>query len=110
MFLAINPNMQTKIKAVQGKRKLVLDFVDGRNKLSDNAYSCSLDTQFRLRLVDSVSQHYDKILPSDCGPVYIKSDSALYLDKKPQLVLHESGRIILKTEGGIVDGNVAFVR
>ncbi|CAM2951513.1 iron-sulfur cluster biosynthesis family protein [Dellaglioa algida] len=91
MYLKASEDAKKKImKLVGDDSDILLDFDDGVGALS-KAGTCSLDSSFRLLIVNSQndSEAYDEIIESDLGPVRVKGYSKTYMDENMQLLINE---------------------
>ncbi|EOL49361.1 iron-sulfur cluster biosynthesis family protein [Enterococcus caccae] len=112
MFLKISDEAQLKLTPyLESKAVLILDLDDGVGKYSRMGV-CSLDTSFRLLILDQLqdTSDFDLTLDSDIGAVYIKDYSKRYLDEEMTLEVDQRLQVFkLKSPSGVLDGNVPLV-
>ena len=90
---------------IENNAGIILDLDDGVGKYSKMGV-CSLDTGFRLLILDRLQKisDFSLILDSDIGAVYIKDYSKRYLDE--EMILEVDSRLQvfkLKSPSGILD-------
>ncbi|EOI00148.1 hypothetical protein UAW_00162 [Enterococcus haemoperoxidus ATCC BAA-382] len=112
MYLKISDEAQVKLTPyIESKAVIILDLDDGVGKYSKMGV-CSLDTSFRLLLLDQLQDKSDFNLTvdSDIGGIYIKDYSKRYLDEEMTLEVDPRLQVFkLKSPSGILDGNVPIV-
>lgn len=112
MFLKISDEAQVKLTPyIESKAVLILDLDDGVGKYSKMGV-CSLDTSFRLLLLNQLQDKsdFDLTLDSTIGSIYIKDYSKRYLDEEMTLEVDPRLQVFqLKSPSGVLDGNVPIV-
>ena len=112
MFLTISDEAQVKLTPyIESKAVIILDLDDGVGKYSKMGV-CSLDTSFRLLILDQMQDKSDFNLTVDSsiGAIYIKDYSKRYLDVEMSLEVDPRLQVFkLKSPSGILDGNVPIV-
>ncbi|WP_086443920.1 iron-sulfur cluster biosynthesis family protein [Candidatus Enterococcus lemimoniae] len=112
MFLHVSDEAQIKLTPyIERKAVIILDLDDGVGRYSKMGV-CSLDTSFRLLLLDQLQDKSDfnLSLDSDIGSVYIKDYSKRYLDEEMTLEVDPRLQVFkLKSPSGVLDGNVPIV-
>ncbi|OTN89458.1 hypothetical protein A5819_001950 [Enterococcus sp. 7E2_DIV0204] len=112
MFLHVSDEAQIKLTPyIERKAVIILDLDDGVGRYSKMGV-CSLDTSFRLLLLDQLQDKSDfnLSLDSDIGSVYIKDYSKRYLDEEMTLEVDPRLQVFkLKSLSGVLDGNVPIV-
>lgn len=90
---------------------LLLDLDDGVGPFSQLGV-CSLDTSFRILIVqkDSDLKDYSLHLDSTIGPIYIKEYTNNYFNERPIMDLNPRFQnLMLKSATGIIDNNVEII-
>lgn len=112
MFLKVSDEAQVKLTPyINDEAVIILDIDDGVGKYSKMGV-CSLDTSFRLVILEQMQDKSDfqLTLDSDIGAVYIKDYSKRYLDEVMTLEVDPRLQVFkLKSPSGILDGNVPIV-
>lgn len=112
MFLNISDEAQVKLTPyLEENAVIVLDLDDGVGKYSKMGV-CSLDTSFRLLLLDQLQDKTDfgLTIDSGIGAIYIKDYSKRYLDEEMTLEIDPRLQVFkLKSPSGVLDGNVPIV-
>lgn len=112
MFIHISKPLQEKLQSFTKQSAVVLlDLDDGAGKYSKLGV-CSLDTSFRLLIVnkDQDQSDYDLTADSDIGSIKIKGYSEVYLDQELTLEYDDRLALIkLKGPSGVIDGNVPII-
>ncbi|MGX7350836.1 hypothetical protein RU97_GL000451 [Enterococcus canis] len=112
MYLTVTDAAQAKLEPyIEAGAKVVLDLDDGVGAYSKMGV-CSLDTSFRILILDKVqeSKDYALTLDSNVGEVLIKDYSKMYLDEDMTLdVKDRFNTLYLKSPSGVLDGNVPIV-
>lgn len=112
MYLKVSDEAQVKLTPyIENKSVIILDLDDGVGKYSKMGV-CSLDTSFRLLILDQLQDKSDfsLTLDSTIGAIYIKDYSKRYLDEEMTLEVDPRLQIFkLKSPSGILDGNVPIV-
>lgn len=112
MYLHITENAQVKLEPfIEQNVIIILDLDDGVGKYSKMGV-CSIDTSFRLLLLDQFQDREDYRIRLDAttGEIYIKDYSEMYLDE--EMVLDVDPRFdlfSLRGPSGTLDGNVPIV-
>ncbi len=112
MYLKVTDAAKVQIDKYLSEDSLViLDLDDGVGEYSKLGV-CSLDTSFRILLLDKEQSHGDfgTTFDSDIGRIYIKDYSKIYLDE--QMTLDFDPRLFnftLKSGGGTLDAYVPVV-
>ena len=112
MYLKITEQAQERLqKYIDEGATVILDLDDGVGEYSKMGV-CSLDTSFRLLLLDKEQRKndYKLQLDSDIGDVYIKDYSKMYMDEHMTLSLDPRlGVFILESPSGSLDSHVQLV-
>ncbi|WP_086315633.1 hypothetical protein A5821_003133 [Enterococcus sp. 7F3_DIV0205] len=112
MYLKISDAAQVKLTPyIENKSVIILDLDDGVGKYSKMGV-CSLDTSFRILILDQLQEKTDfgLVLDSDIGAIYIKDYSKRYLDEEMTLEVDPRLQVLkLKSPSGTLDGNVPIV-
>ena len=112
MFIQISDKLQEKLRMfIADSATILLDLDDGVGKYSKLGV-CSLDTSFRLLIVNKTQDQsdYDLTVESDVGPIKIKGYSDVYLDQEMKLEYDDRLALIkLKGSSGVIDGNVPII-
>ncbi|MBO0422753.1 iron-sulfur cluster biosynthesis family protein [Enterococcus plantarum] len=112
MYLKISNEAQVKLTPyIESKAVIILDLDDGVGNYSKMGV-CSLDTSFRLLVLDQVQDKSDfgLTVDSDMGAIYIKDYSKRYLDEEMILEVDPRLQVFkLKSPSGVLDGNVPIV-
>ena len=112
MFLKVSDEAQVKLTPyIHDQAVIILDLDDGVGKYSKMGI-CSLDTSFRLLILEQLQDKsdFDLTLDSDIGAVYIKDYSKRYLDEEMTLEVDPRLQVFkLNSPSGILDGNVPIV-
>jgi uncharacterized protein YqkB len=112
MFLNISDQAQVKLLPyIEQKAVIILDLDDGVGKYSKMGV-CSLDTSFRILILDQLQDRSDfnLTLDSSIGEVYVKDYSQRYLDEEMILDVDERLQVLtLKSPSGVLDNNVPIV-
>ncbi|MGX7245626.1 iron-sulfur cluster biosynthesis family protein [Enterococcus quebecensis] len=112
MYLTVSDEAQVKLTPyIESKTVIILDLDDGVGKYSKMG-GCSLDTSFRLLILNQLQDKtdFDLTLDSAIGAIYIKDYSKRYLDE--EMILDVDLRLqVFKLKGtsGTLDGNVPIV-
>lgn len=97
MYLNVTPMAQEKLQSKIGNAnvKILLDFDDGVGAFS-RVGVCSLDSVFRILLVDpDVDSHdYDEKLETNMGPFLYKGYSKIYMDEQMTLELNDKTQML----------------
>lgn len=112
MYLKITDQAQEKLLAyIEEGAVIILDLDDGVGEYSKVGY-CSLDTSFRLLILDKAQSHkdYAEFLENNIGDIYIKDYSKRYLDDAMTLDFDERLHTLrLNGPSGVLDNNVPIV-
>lgn len=112
MYLKISEKAQERLeKYIQEGAILILDLDDGVGKYSKMGV-CSLDTSFRLLLLDKTQEKADfpLAIDSDMGAVFIKNYSKMYMDEMMTLTLDPRLNVFkLESPSGTLDNYVPLV-
>ncbi|MFD1902077.1 iron-sulfur cluster biosynthesis family protein [Enterococcus termitis] len=112
MYLNISEEAKAKLMPyVESQAVIILDLDDGVGKYSKMGV-CSLDTSFRILLLDQSQDRSDftATIRSELGTIYIKDYSPRYLDKEMTLDIDPRLQVLkLSSSSGILDGNVPIV-
>ena len=112
MYLKISEKAQERLeKYVQEGAINILDLDDGVGKYSKMGV-CSLDTSFRLLLLDKKQEKtdYPLTIDSDMGEVFIKDYSKMYMDEEMSLTLDPRLNVFkLESPSGTLDNYVPLV-
>ena len=112
MYLKITEQAQERLqKYIDEGATVILDLDDGVGEYSKMGV-CSLDTSFRLLLLDKEQRKndYKLQLDSDIGDVYIKDYSKMYMDEHMTLSLDPRlGVFTLESPSGSLDSPVQLV-
>ena len=112
MYLKITEAARVKLdEYVNEGAVLILDMDDGVGAYSKVGF-CSLDTSFRLLILDKSQNRkdYQMALDSDMGVVYIKDYSKMYLDEAMSLDIDPRlGMFKLLGPSGVLDPHVQLV-
>ena len=112
MYLKITEQAQERLqKYIDEGATVILDLDDGVGEYSKMGV-CSLDTSFRLLLLDKEQRKndYKLQLDSDIGDVYIKDYSKMYMDEHMTLSLDPRlGVFTLESPSGSLDRHVQLV-
>lgn len=112
MNIQITPAAKAKLTPYTAEHAiLLLDLDDGVGSFSKFGV-CSLDTSFRVLIVqnDSDLKDYSLEMKSEVGPIYIKEYTKDYFTENPQLDLNPRFQnLVLKSETGIIDNNVEII-
>ncbi|EOS8042981.1 iron-sulfur cluster biosynthesis family protein [Enterococcus sp. FSL R5-0957] len=112
MYLKITEQAQERLqKYIDEGATVILDLDDGVGEYSKMGV-CSLDTSFRLLLLDKEQRKndYKLQLDSDIGDVYIKDYSKMYMDEHMTLSLDPRlGVFTLESPSGSLDSLVQLV-
>ncbi|AKX85357.1 hypothetical protein H318_13134 [Enterococcus durans IPLA 655] len=112
MYLKISEKAQERLqKYTDEGATIILDLDDGVGKYSKMGV-CSLDTSFRLLLLDKKQEKndYPLTVDSDIGEVYIKDYSKMYMDEAMTLTLDPRlGVFKLESPSGTLDSHVQLV-
>lgn len=112
MYLKITEQAQERLqKYIDEGATVILDLDDGVGEYSKMGV-CSLDTSFRLLLLDKEQRKndYKLQLDSDIGDVYIKDYSKMYMDEHMTLSLDPRlGVFTLESPSGSLDSHVQLV-
>ncbi len=112
MYLKITEQAQERLqKYIDEGATVILDLDDGVGEYSKMGV-CSLDTSFRLLLLDKEQRKndYKLQLDSDIGDVYIKDYSKMYMDEHMTLSLDPRlGVFTLESPRGSLDSHVQLV-
>lgn len=112
MYLKITEQAQERLqKYIDEGATVILDLDDGVGEYSKMGV-CSLDTSFRLLLLDKEQRKndYKLQLDSDIGDVYIKDYSKMYMDEHMTLSLDPClGVFTLESPSGSLDSHVQLV-
>ncbi|MBO0467108.1 iron-sulfur cluster biosynthesis family protein [Enterococcus plantarum] len=112
MYLKISNEAQVKLTPyIESKAVIILDLDDGVGNYSKMGV-CSLDTSFRLLVLDQVQDKSDfgLTVDSDMGAICIKDYSKRYLDEEMILEVDPRLQVFkLKSPSGVLDGNVPIV-
>ncbi len=112
MYLKVSENARERLlKYIDEGAMIILDLDDGVGTYSKMGV-CSLDTSFRLLLLDKKQEKndYPLTLDSDIGEVYIKDYSKMYMDEAMTLTLDPRlGVFKLEGPSGTLDGHVQLV-
>lgn len=103
-------------KAVLDRNKsendaILLDLDDGVGMFS-KVGQCSLDTSFRILLVDKTvdfQQDYSGVLDSNVGPVFVKPSSDYYLKDDITFKVKENSTVLqMSSPAELIDGRVGI--
>ncbi|HCD4555354.1 TPA: iron-sulfur cluster biosynthesis family protein [Enterococcus faecium] len=112
MYLKITEQAQERLqKYIDEGATVILDLDDGVGEYSKMGV-CSLDTSFRLLLLDKEQRKndYKLQLDSDIGDVYIKDYSKMYMDEHMTLSLDPRLCVFtLESPSGSLDSHVQLV-
>ncbi|EMW6449967.1 TPA: iron-sulfur cluster biosynthesis family protein [Enterococcus faecium] len=112
MYLKITEQAQERLqKYIDEGATVILDLDDGVGEYSKMGV-CSLDTSFRLLLLDKEQRKndYKLQLDSDIGDVYIKDYSKMYMDEHMTLSLDPRLDVFtLESPSGSLDSHVQLV-
>ena len=112
LYLSIDDAAKAKLDPyIQAKATIILDLDDGVGAYSKMGV-CSLDTSFRILILDEKQKKadYTMQLDSDIGAVYIKDYSDRYMDEQMTLSVDSRLQIFrLSAPSGVLDGNVPIV-
>jgi uncharacterized protein YqkB len=112
MYLKITDAAKNKLEDyLNQKATIILDLDDGVGKYSKMGI-CSLDTSFRILILDKTQDLSDftVTLDSDIGEVYIKDYSKMYMDEQMTLDLDERLHMFkLSGPSGSLDSHVPIV-
>lgn len=112
MYLKVSGEAQAKLTPyIENKAVLILDLDDGVGKYSKMGI-CSLDTSFRLLILEQIQDKVDfnLTIDSDVGAIYIKDYSKRYLDEEMTLEVDSRLQVFkLKSPSGVLDGNVPII-
>ena len=112
MYLKITEQAQERLqKYIDEGATVILDLDDGVGEYSKMGV-CSLDTSFRLLLLDKEQRKndYKLQLDSDIGDVYIKDYSKMYMDEHMTLSLDPRlGVFTVESTRGSLDSHVQLV-
>lgn len=112
MYLKITDAAKAKLdEYITENDALILDLDDGVGKYSKVGF-CSLDTSFRLLVLDKTQsrEDYQMELDSDFGQVYIKDYSKMYMDENMTLDVDERLNMFkLLAPSGVLDSHVQVV-
>lgn len=112
MYLNISEEAKQKLMPyAKNDAVIVLDLDDGVGRYSKMGV-CSLDTSFRILLLDQAQDRSDfnATVESDLGTIYIKDYSHRYLDKEMTLAVDPRLQVLkLNSSSGVLDGNVPIV-
>lgn len=112
MYLKITDKAQEKLLTyIKEDTIVILDLDDGVGEYSKVGY-CSLDTSFRLLILDKSQSHkdYAESLENNVGDIYIKDYSKRYLDEAMTLDFDDRLHALqLNGPSGILDSNVPIV-
>lgn len=112
MYLKITDKAQEKLlRYIEEGAVVILDLDDGVGEYSKVGY-CSLDTSFRLLILDKSQSHkdYGESLENNIGDIYIKDYSKRYLDESMTLDFDERLHALqLNGPSGVLDSNVPIV-
>lgn len=112
MFLKISDEAQVKLLPfLESDAVVILDLDDGVGKYSKMGV-CSLDTSFRLLILNRLQDRsdFDLTLDSTIGEIFIKDYSKRYLDEAMMLEIDPRLQTFkLKIPSGVLDGNVPLI-
>ncbi|WP_165003908.1 MULTISPECIES: iron-sulfur cluster biosynthesis family protein [unclassified Enterococcus] len=112
MYLKVSEKAQERLqKYIDEGATVILDLDDGVGEFSKMGV-CSLDTSFRLLLLDKKQgkKDYQLSLDSDIGEIYIKDYSKMYMDESMTLTLDPRlGVFRLESPSGSLDSHVQLV-
>lgn len=112
MYLNVNDEAKVKLAPyIENKSVIILDLDDGVGKYSKMGI-CSLDTSFRLLILNQLQDRSDFNLTvdSDIGAIYVKDYSKRYLDEEMTIEVDPRLQVFkLKSPSGMLDGNVPIV-
>ncbi|MHC9532605.1 iron-sulfur cluster biosynthesis family protein [Dellaglioa sp. L3N] len=112
MYLKISEDAKKKIETSVGNdSQILLDFDDGVGALSKEG-SCSLDSSFRILIVNNQndSSAYDEVIDSDLGPIRVKGYSKTYMDDNMQLLVNDrfNSLSLHGDKSGLLTGTVSL--
>jgi uncharacterized protein YqkB len=112
MYLTISDEAKAKLDPyVQSQATIILDLDDGVGNYSKMGV-CSLDTSFRLLILDKEQSKddYNLTLDSDLGAIYIKDYSQSYMDEQMTLTVDPRLQVFqLHGPSGVLDAQVPIV-
>ncbi|MBO0430923.1 iron-sulfur cluster biosynthesis family protein [Enterococcus sp. DIV0660C] len=112
MYLKISTEAQERLqKYLDEEAVVILDLDDGVGAYSKMGV-CSLDTSFRLLVLDKAQkkEDYQLVLDSDVGELYVKDYSKMYMDEAMTLSLDTRlGVFKLSGPSGMLDSHVQLV-
>ncbi|WP_122645470.1 iron-sulfur cluster biosynthesis family protein [Enterococcus mediterraneensis] len=112
MYLKISEEALAKLAPYDTEDTVfVLDLDDGVGKYSKMGV-CSLDTSFRLLVLNKEQERsdYEESIKSDAGEIYIKEYSKIYMAEEMTLAVDPRLQVLkLESPSGTLDNNVPIV-
>lgn len=111
--LTIDENVFAKLGSYfNDDYKVILDLDDGVGQFAEHAQACSMDTAFRIILVDKklATPEYTIVINSNLGDVYAKTGTEYSLSNKMTLKYTKPfNQLDLRGKDGTLDGNIQIV-
>lgn len=108
--LSIDENVFAKLSPYfKDEYKVILDIDDGVGQFAENAQACSMDTAFRIILVDKKldTPEYGIVIKSNLGDVYAKTGTEYSLSKEMTLKYTKPfNQLALRGKDGTLDDNM----
>ncbi|MFV0561273.1 MAG: iron-sulfur cluster biosynthesis family protein [Enterococcus sp.] len=112
MYLKLSEEAKVTLqKYTDEHATIILDLDDGVGTYSKMGV-CSLDTSFRILILDQAQEKkdYQKTITSDIGEVKIKDYSDMYMDEEMELSFDSRLHVFsLKSPSGVLDAHVPVV-